>query len=97
MKANFGKGEAKSIVRTAVGESWQMKWDAESKGRHYYNIQKSIKVKAFKGNYRKEEEVFSRLRLGNTRLKSTLFKMGKCTSDKCDVCNVTENVEHVIM
>lgn len=74
MKAHFGKGEDKSIVRTAVGESWQMKWDAESKGRHYYNIRKSIKVKAFKGNYRKEEVVFSRLRLGNTRLKSTLFK-----------------------
>lgn len=77
MKAHFGKGEAKSIVRTAVGESWQMKWDAESKGRHYYNIQKSIKVKAFKGNYRKEEVVFSRLRLRNTRLKSIFFLNGK--------------------
>lgn len=31
------------------------------------------------------------------RLKSTLYLMAMCMSDKCDVCNVPENVERVIM
>ncbi|MGL5578178.1 MAG: ribonuclease H family protein, partial [Fusobacteriaceae bacterium] len=97
MKVPFGKGEAKSIIKTAVENSWQMKWDTDSKGKHYYNILKSIKMKAFKGNYRREEVAFSRIKLGHTGLKSTLFKIGKCITDKCDICNVTENVEHVVM
>jgi len=37
-------------------------------------MQNSIKVKAFKGNYRREEVVFSRLSLGHTGLKLTFLK-----------------------
>lgn len=97
MKVPFGKGEAKSLIRKAVSDEWQNKWDTDNKGRHYYSIQKSIKVKGFKGKYRRDEVIFSRLRLGHTGLKSTLYLMTKCVSDKCEVCNVPENVEHVIM
>ncbi len=31
------------------------------------------------------------------KLKSTLYLMTKCIYDKCDGCNVPENVEHVIL
>ncbi len=50
------------------------KWDIDNKGRHYYN-QKSINVKTFKGKCRREEVIIS-------RLKSTLFLMGKCISNR---------------
>ncbi len=54
-------------------------------------------MKTFKGKCRKEEVILGRLRLGYTGLKSTLYLMTKCVSDKCDGCNVPENVEHVIL
>ncbi len=95
MKIPFGKGEAKSLIKKAVRDLWQKKWDTDNKGRHYYNIQKSITVKTFKGKCRKEEVILGKL--GHTGLKSTLYLMTKCVSDKCDGCNVPENVEHVIL
>lgn len=55
MKVPFGKGEAKSLIKTKVRESWQKKWDIDNKGWHYYNIQKSIHVKTFKEKCRREE------------------------------------------
>ncbi len=55
MKIPYWKGEAKSLIIKAVRDLWQKKWDTDNKGRHYYNIQKSITVKTFKGKCRKEE------------------------------------------
>ncbi len=89
--------EAKSLIKKAVRDLWQKKWDTDNKGRHYYNIQKSITVKTFKGKSRKDEVILGRLRLRQTGLKSTLCLMTKCVSDKCNGCNVPENVEHVIL
>lgn len=78
MKVLFGKGEAKSFIRKAVSDVWQKKWDTDTKWRHYYSIQKSIKVKGFKGKCRRDEVFFSRLRFGHMGLKSTLYLMTKC-------------------
>ncbi len=61
MKIPFGKGEAKSLIKKAVRDLWQKKWDTDNKGRHYYNIQKSITVKTFKGKCRKEEVILGKL------------------------------------
>lgn len=93
----FGKGEAKAVIREAVRELWQRKWDNNYKGRHYHNIQKSINVKLFKGKCRREEVIISRLRFGHTGLNATLFLMAKVGTAKCNFCNATEDVEHVIM
>ncbi len=54
-------------------------------------------MKTFKGKSRKDEVILGRLRLGQTGLKPTLYLMTKCVSDKCNGCNVPENVEHVIL
>lgn len=56
MKVPFGKGEATSLIRKAVRDSWQKKWDTDIKGRHYYSILKSIKMKAFKEESRRERK-----------------------------------------
>lgn len=85
MKVPIGKGEAKLFIREAVKDSWQSERDTDIKGRHCYRIEKSIKLVGF-----------SRIKIGHTGLKSTLYFLAKCISDTCAVCNVPENVEHVI-
>lgn len=92
-----GRGEAKSLIITSIKGTWQKIWDTGRKGRHLYNIQQSINREEVKGKCRNEEVVYSRLRLGHTRLRATLYIIGKVDSDKCEVCGVSENVQHVLM
>ena len=42
MYVSFSKAEVKSMIWDKVKIMWQEKWDNEVKGRHLYNIQKSI-------------------------------------------------------
>ena len=63
-----------------------------------YIIQKYVRVKKNISKYRKEVVASSRLRLGHTRLNSTLIIIIKKTqTDKCDVCKCKETVEHVLL
>ncbi len=49
------------------------------------------------GKNRRDEIVISRMRFGHTRLNSTLYKMGKHDTGRCDFCGQEESVEHVIL
>ena len=97
MTVPFSKGEAKAILKKEINKKWQNIWDSDSKGRTYYNIQKSISAKCVTREYRREEVVLTRLRLDHTGLNKTLFIIGKSNSDKCAECNSIENTEHVLM
>ena len=97
MKLPFSKGEAKAILKEEMNKKWQNSWDSDSKGRTYYNIQKSISAQGVMRVNRREEVVMTRLRLDHTGLNKTLFIMGKSNSDKCAECNSIENTEHVLM
>ena len=93
----YGKGEAKSLIRAAVGKTWQEGWDKDAKGRHFHGIQRAVAGWTGRGRCRREEVVHSRMRFGHTRLNSTLNMMGKHATGNCDVCDVSETVEHVLM
>ena len=41
--------------------------------------------------------MITRLRLDHTGLNSTLALMGKRNSDKCETCDVKENVQHILI
>ena len=71
---SFGRSEAKSVIHEGIMEFWQDIWDNDRKGREYYNIKKSVRVKKNISKYTKEDVAFSRLRLGHTSLNSTLVK-----------------------
>ncbi len=49
------------------------------------------------GKNRRDEIVISRMRFGHTRLNSTLYKMGKHDTGRCEFCGQVESVEHVIL
>ncbi len=49
------------------------------------------------GENRRDEIVISRMRFGHTRLNSTLYKMGKRDTGRCEFCGQEESGEHVIL
>ena len=97
MNVSFSKAEFKSMVWDKVKIMWQGKWDNEVKGRHLYNIQKSIRVKRIGSGRRKEEVVLTRLRLGHSALNKTLQVVGKHQDGLCEDCLEDETIEHVLM
>ncbi len=71
---------------------WQSKWDGEEKGRHLYNIQKTVgNERRIFGN-RKEDSIMS-----HTALNHSLYKIGKHESGLCVKCDLPETVEHVLI
>jgi len=46
---------------------------------------------------KREEDIISRMRFGHTGLNSTLKLIGKHETGMCEVCNINETVEHVII
>jgi len=58
--------------RLRTYEKRQFFWDNESFGRHLFSIQPKVKKVAGTARTRDEEVVLSRLRIGHTRLNSSL-------------------------
>ena len=96
-QVSLSKAEVKSVVWERINQMWQERWDGESKGRHLYNVQKSVKVRRVGSGQRREEIVLTRLRLGHSGLNKTLKLMGKHESGLCEGCQEEETVEHVLM
>jgi hypothetical protein len=95
----YSKAEVKRIIKTRTYEKWQFFWDNESFGRHLFSIQPKVKKFADSIRTRHEEVVLSRLRIGHTRLNSTLFLMKKHVDGNCGYCIrcSPETVEHVLI
>jgi hypothetical protein len=59
------KEDIKTISRTFLKDMWQNKWDINLKGRHLYNINKTVSFAiAAPKLYRYNEILFFRLRTG---------------------------------
>ncbi len=55
MQIRISKAEVKCIIWEKVNHEWQEMWDNEGKGRHLYQIQKSVKVNKVGNGNRKEK------------------------------------------
>lgn len=98
VRVPLGKGEIKSVVRDIYKKEWQEIWDKGLKGRHLYRIKKQVITnKNIRGRNRKEEVILLRLRLGHTRLNSSLALVGRHDNGLCEYCSVKETVEHVLV
>ena len=49
------------------------------------------------GKNQREECLFSRMRLGNTKLSASVHLIWKHPTGNCDACNQKESVEHVLL
>lgn len=93
----LGKGEAKSYIKTEIMNMWQDEWESDIKGRKYFNVQPQVGGKRITsvGLGRREEVVFTRLRLGHAGINATLHVLGK-SDGLCTECQVKEDVEHIL-
>ena len=78
-------------------QRWQTEWEAEVNARHYHKSQKTVTGKRVTSLslYRREEVVYTRLRLGHTGLNATLQIIGS-SNGLCIECQDKEDVEHVL-
>ncbi|KAL2092947.1 hypothetical protein ACEWY4_010259 [Coilia grayii] len=93
----LGKGEAKSFINAEIMNRWQDEWEANPKGRHYFSVQQQVGGKRITlvGLGRREEVVYTRLRLGHAGINATLHVLGK-SDGLCAECQVKEDVEHIL-
>ena len=94
--------EFNSIVKREVIESWQDQWDKDWKKKakpcHLYNIKP--KLGDWKSSYkdnRREEVVLSRMRTGTCRYQSQHYYQNTNPMNKCNLCGVANDIEHVIL
>lgn len=97
MVISYSKEEVKSIIKEEMRKKWQEEWNMETKARMYYNVQKKVGGKRENNRNKKEEDIISRMRFGHTGLNSTLKIIGKHENGMCEVCNISETIEHVII
>jgi len=78
---------------------WQnKKWDKNSKGRHLYDINKTVNYSVTAPKlYRYNAILFFRIPTGYIKLNSYLNKIGATTSNLCDTCQQEETVEHFLL
>lgn len=97
MEILLSRTEIKAMIKSKITNKWQDKWNQGTTGRHLYNIQNEVGKMRRTGRSTKEENVISRLRLGHTRLNSTLHLMGKHPTALCECGQGIETVEHVLI
>lgn len=97
MEILLSRTEIKAMIKSKITNKWQDKWKQGTTGRHLYNIQNEVGKMRRTGRSTKEENVISRLRLGHTRLNSTLHLMGKHPTALCECGQGIETVEHVLI
>ena len=90
--------EVFSIIKSHVINEWQCYYDDDPKGHHYKVICPVVntEIKYFDPNRKKEVQI-SRLRLGKVNLNERLLIMKKHKDGLCNLCKVTENINHVLL
>ena len=99
LNTKLSKAEGKSIVWEEISRQWQQYWDGGNKGRKLHRIQAKVGQggMSYSGFNRQDQVIVSRLRIGHSRLNGTLFILGKHPTGQCNVCEVMETVEHVLL
>lgn len=97
IEVNYSKAEIKSMAKNKIKGKWQTLWDNGLNGRQFYNIQNKVGKGRNTNRSKDEEDVFSRMRYGHTRLNNTLLIMKKHADGNCQFCGSLETIEHVIL
>lgn len=72
---------------------------SEEKGIYHYSIMQNIRLKPWFEDIKlstRDTITISRLRTGHLATKDRLNRWGLISSDKCEHCNVTEDITHIL-
>ena len=96
VKVLAGRPEMYSIIREGLEREWQEEWENEQRGRLYFSVQPSVKIRTvYTGKERRDSVKLTRLRLGHCGLASCLEVVGKHPDGLCE-CGRTETVKHIM-
>ncbi len=96
MATNKG-AEQQGNTRGIWSKKWQELWNGGSKGRHIFQIQYYVENERKRYGNRMKNVIISRLRIGQTALNYSLYKIGKHESVQCDKCGELETVMHILI
>ena len=94
---SMSKAEAEAKIWTVMVEKCQEQWNRDTKERHLFQVQRKVGEGRTAGRDRREEAIFTRLRVRHSQLNKTLHVIGKYPTGKCEYCQETETVEHVLI
>ena len=74
---------------------WQTNWNKNSKGRTLYAVQDTVRfqISVPRMNREMERNLF-KIRCGYININKYLCTLGKSKDEKCDTCQVIDNVDH---
>ena len=89
------KEDIKNLCKNILKNMWQKNWNNNSKGRTLYLVQDTVsfKISIPRMNRETERNLF-KIRCGYISINKYLCTLGKSRDEKCDTCQVTDNVEH---
>jgi ribonuclease HI len=90
--------EVFSLIKSYVVDEWQRNYNSDTKGHHYKSIVPMVDTNIkFHDLNRKKEVQISRLRLGKVNLNERLHFMKRHANGLCNLCKVTESVNHLLL
>ena len=76
----------------------QSYWDLNSKGRFYHKVQPKVSFDIkYSDPFKAKQTCITRLRFGKCLLGDVLYIVGKRNDNKCDFCQVKEDVSHFLL
>lgn len=82
----LGQFEGRSLIKDFILGKWQEEWDKDIRGRHYHQIQRSVRGHCIGGESRRDQIIITRLRLGHCGLAKNLLTIGKHPDGLCQYC-----------
>lgn len=90
--------EVDSIIRSNIRHFWQGRWNDSFKGRSYFRVNDTVSSNvSFYGRCRREQVLYSKLRLNQCWLNRRKHILGKHPTGLCDCGEEFETVEHFLL
>lgn len=79
-------------------KEWQTLWDSNPKGRFYHQFEPQVtKIVKYSERNREKQTCLTRLRFGKCLIGDVLHVIGKKPHNRCDTCDIKEDVSHFLL
>jgi ribonuclease HI len=86
------------LVEKLFLDTWQTRWNEETKGRFYFQVEPHVSTKVkYKDQNKSKQTAITRLRLGKCLLNDVLHLYKKHDTGLCDTCLLKEDVTHYLL